>query len=318
MNPFAWCTGRLRRGLVVLTCLLLVFYAGVGYLATSPLIGENPRWRRIDKSPADFGLTGETISFHSQDDVSLKAWWLRADGKPRANVIVVHGIDHTRQAMLPRASFLVHGGYNVLAVDLRGHGESAAQYVSPGYLEARDVLGAVDYLRERGERQPVAVLGVSYGAAAALLAARSGAIAAVIADGVYPSGRHVLQNIRRHYFQDRKTRLSLRALFLLTRVPGVLRAVALVYYARTGVYLGSDLVSVLPAASRLTIPVLFISGTHDWIVPTEQTREVMSVLPGEHKSLVVIPHADHDTTFSTAPALYRNAVLAFLDANFDK
>ncbi len=108
-------------------------------------------------------------------------------------------------------------------VDLRGHGESTAQYVSPGYLEARDVLGGVDYVRQRAERGPVVVLGVSYGAAAALLAAQSEAIAAVIADGVYPSGRHVLQNIRQHYLEDRKTRPSLRALFLLTRVPGVAR-----------------------------------------------------------------------------------------------
>jgi pimeloyl-ACP methyl ester carboxylesterase len=47
--------------------------------------------------------------------------------------------------MLPRASFLVRDGYNVLAVDLRGPGESAAQYTSPGYLEARDILGAIQY-----------------------------------------------------------------------------------------------------------------------------------------------------------------------------
>jgi uncharacterized protein len=73
--------------------------------------------------------------------------------------------------MLPRAAFLVHAGYNVLVLDLRGHGESAAQYASPGYLESRDVLGAIHYVRDRGEHAPIALLGLSYGAAAVVLAA---------------------------------------------------------------------------------------------------------------------------------------------------
>jgi pimeloyl-ACP methyl ester carboxylesterase len=100
--------------------------------------------------------------------------------------------------MLPRASFLVRGGYNVLAIDLRGHGESAAQYASPGYLESRDVLGAIQYVHERGEHDPIVLLGLSYGAAAVVLAAaQSEDVAAVIADGVYPSGADVFENINR-------------------------------------------------------------------------------------------------------------------------
>src|SRR5271165_1746916 len=137
---------------------LLLFYGTMGYFATASYIGENPRWRGMNRGPQDFGLTAETVSFPSQDGLQLKAWWLPAKDNPRANIIVVHGVDHTRQVMLPRARFLVRGGYNVLAVDLRGHGESAAKYASPGYLEARDVLGAVHYIRTRGEQGAIAVL----------------------------------------------------------------------------------------------------------------------------------------------------------------
>jgi pimeloyl-ACP methyl ester carboxylesterase len=110
---------------------LVLFYGVEGYLGCASMIGENPRWRGINRGPQDFGLKGEVVSLRSQDGLSLRAWWLPAEGKPKANIIIAHGIDHTRQVMLPRATFLVSSGYNVLAVDLRGHGESAAQYASP-------------------------------------------------------------------------------------------------------------------------------------------------------------------------------------------
>jgi alpha-beta hydrolase superfamily lysophospholipase len=92
----------------------------------------------------------------------------------------------------------------------------------------------------------------------------------------------------------------------------------LVYFARTGVWLGPDLVNVLSYAAQIRIPILFISGTHDWIVPTDQVRKVMAAAPSRSKSLITIPDAQHDTTFSTAPALYRSAVLSFLDDNLPK
>lgn len=310
---------RLWRWVALLSGAAVLFYAAAGYLCTSPLIGENPRWRGMNRGPADFGLRGDTVSLQSTDGIALKAWWLPADGNARGTVIIAHGIDHTRQVMLPRAAFLVHGGYNVLALDLRGHGESAAQYVSGGYLEARDVLGGIRYVRSRGERGPIALLGVSMGAAASLLAAaQTSDIAAVVLDGPFPSGAAVFRNIERHFVHDAKTPIWLRAAFAVGRLPGIPTAVALVFYLRTGVYLGADLVNILPAAAQVRIPVLLISGSSDWIVPTAQVRQVQAALASDRKSLLVIPGAEHDTTFSTAPALYGKSVLDFFDSNLGK
>jgi hypothetical protein len=44
----------------------------------------------------------------------------------------------------------------------------------------------------------------------------------------------------------------------------------------------------------------------------------MAVVPSGRKSLTTIPGAQHDTTFSTAPALYENAVEGFLDGSLPK
>ena len=234
-------------------------------------------------------------------------------------MIIAHGIDHTRQVMLPRAAFLVRGGYNVLALDLRGHVESAAQYASPGYLESRDVLGAIRYVRDRGEHTAIVLLGVSYGAAAVVLAAaQSQDVGAVVADGVFPSGADVFENINHSIAGNPKFTIGLRALALVSTCPGIPTSTALVYYVRTGVWLGSDLVNVQSYAAKIRVPILFISGTRDWIVPTRQVRKVMEAVPSKRISLVTIPDAQHDTTFSTVPALYQEAVLTFLDTSLPK
>lgn len=313
----SYCVAGFRkqwRSVAAFTGFLVLFYAIAGYLFSASYIGENRRWRGINRGPEAFGLRSETVSLRSQDGVALRGWWLPAEGTSRACMVIAHGVDHTRQVMLPRASFLVRGGYDVLAIDLRGHGESAAQYASPGYLEARDILGAVHYIRGRRITQPIGVLGVSYGAVASLLAAsQSNDIAAVVADGAYPSGKDVFENINHYFAHDHRSPLWMRSVFEIASFPGITRAIALVYYARTRVWLGRDLVSVLPAVSTIRIPVLLISGERDWIVPTEQTRRILAALPTEKKALIVIPGAVHDTTYSSAAGLYEKAVLTFLN-----
>lgn len=294
--------------------VVVLFYVVVGYVGSANMFGDHPRWRGMNRGPADFGLRSETVSFDSTDGIPLKAWWLPASGTPRGAVIIAHGIDHTRQVMLPRAAFLVRGGYDVLAIDLRGHGESSGSIVSPGLLEARDILGALRYIRSRGSSEPVALLGVSYGAVASLIAAaESPEIEAVISDSAFPTGKDLSEDIGRHYLHDSRTNFWVKALFLTSSIPGAARATELAYYLRSGICLGPELLSVIPSASRIRVPVLVISGGRDWIVPTDKARQILAAIPDDRKELLVIPNAAHDTAYTAAPMLYAGTVLSFLD-----
>ncbi len=112
-QPRATWSTRLVRYLAAIAVFVTLFYVVAGYLLSADIFGDHPRWRGMNKGPADFGLAGETVSLHATDGVPLKAWWLPASGLSRGAVIVAHGIDHTRHVMLPRAVFLVQGGGNL-------------------------------------------------------------------------------------------------------------------------------------------------------------------------------------------------------------
>jgi uncharacterized protein len=309
---------RVARWGAVAAFLTLLFYGAVGFASTSVLIGDNPRWRGMDRGPQDFGLEAETVSLTTSDGVLLRAWWLPAASPVRGSIVIAHGIDHTRQVMLSRAVFLVRAGYNVLTPDLRGHGESGGNVVSPGFLEATDLMAAERFARQREPNAPVAVLGVSYGAVAALLAAgRSAGFAAVIADGAFPTGRSVYLRILDHFAHDRAAPFWLRAASAAASAPGLVSVISFVYYARTGAYLGPDFGSLVAAAPRVRAPVLLISGGDDWMVPPADARRLQAALSNTRSTLVIIPHGRHDTTYTTAPAVYEAAVLSFLAGVMD-
>ena len=162
---------RIRRLALVLASIIGT-WAFLGFLATIPVTGNHPYWRTFRARPEDFGLQAENVSFSSQEGILLKGWYIRPHGASHGTVIVAHGINGNRSDMLSRAAILVRHNYGALLIDLRDHGESGGHFTGPGYVESRDILAALKFLRSRGQVGPVAAMGHSYGAVAALSCCR--------------------------------------------------------------------------------------------------------------------------------------------------
>jgi uncharacterized protein len=310
-----WNFKRIARRVGGIAVALIALYFGVGYLATMPVVGNHPYWRRLRAQPSDFGLHAQTVSFPSEDHIPLTAWYIPASPIARGTVIIAHGIDGNRSDMLPRAAVLVPDGYNALLVDLRDHGQSGGNYASPGYVESRDILGAVDYLKSRGASPPFIAMGHSYGAVAVLwAAARSPEIAAVIADSAYISFTDMVRRATFLLADDPTRSFGERLGLRLAGLRGVEEAIVPIYWLRTGIWMSNRKANTLSPIARMgNRPVLFIAGAEDEICPPDNAQKMYNATSSPAKALLIVPGADHASTFSTDPKLYENTVIAFLN-----
>jgi pimeloyl-ACP methyl ester carboxylesterase len=111
--------------------------------------------------------------------------------------------------------------------------------------------------------------------------------------------------------------LKFRILLQFARLPLLDRSTDLMFRIRTGVNLDRNKASALAAVRRIhQQPILFISGEKDWLAPTQNAHSMYQEAPTAHKELVVIPGANHETTYygATRP-LYESSVLDFLAQN---
>src|SRR2546422_3533589 len=154
---------RNTRILLILGLAALLWIT-LGWLATNPVVGNHHELRVMVAAPQDYGLQAQRVAFAATDGIPLVAWWLPASAKAKeayGTVILAHGGAGNRSHMLSRAAFLVRNGWNVLAVDLRMHGESGGGGMLPGFYERQELLLAGAYAPGRGGRGAIISLGDS-------------------------------------------------------------------------------------------------------------------------------------------------------------
>jgi pimeloyl-ACP methyl ester carboxylesterase len=159
--------------------IVLVLASGIclSYFFTSR------RPRTVFHTPSEYGLEGEEVTFRASDGLELRGCWIPARVRPAPAVIILHGHGGSLDTDLHRAPVFHEAGFNVFLFDFRAHGASRGHIASFGYLECRDVQGAVAYVRSRGAGR-VGLLGFSYGGIASMLSAPlCPDVYAVVSDG---------------------------------------------------------------------------------------------------------------------------------------
>jgi pimeloyl-ACP methyl ester carboxylesterase len=302
-----WAAHRLMSGVrrrwwpLVLPLLLVTAYValwtvGQGVAASLP---AHPALG--GRTPQSVGLASSDVTLRTSDGVDLAAWWVPSSNG--AAVALLPGAGSTRTAVLDHAAALAGGGYGVLLVDARGHGESQGRGMDFGWFGERDAAAAVDYLEdELGASRRIGLVGLSMGGESAIGAAGADPrVRAVVAEGA--TNRVAADKA---YLDAYGLRGELQqALDRLT-------------YAVTGLLTDASEPSSLRDSLRATAqdgtptPALLIAAGD---VETEQLAadHLASAAPGTVRTWTV-PGSGHTQGLVTAPEAWERHVLGFLDS----
>ena len=186
-------------------------------------------------------------------------------------------------------------GYNILLINERAHWESDGGTISLGLREKRDVQCWANYAAERFPGKPIALYGVSMGAATVLSTTAMelpASVRCVVADCGFSTPRGIVKFVLGQLHLGFLYPLVFLAMRIFGRVdlndPGALAAV-----------------------KNCKLPILFIHGEKDTFVPCEMSREMYEAAAGE-KQLVTFPNATHLHSCLVDPEKYLAAIGPFL------
>jgi alpha-beta hydrolase superfamily lysophospholipase len=303
-HPVAARIGRHPRRLAA--CIAIA----VGVVALVPpgllYLRLHPGRVELADDPGRHGLAYQAIEFASPlDGTPLRGWYLPSPRPTGRAIVIVPGIDDDREVSgitLRLAPALLQAGFDVLAFDLRGEGESGPGPITFGAREQWDVLGAVREARVRGADH-VGVLGFSLGASSSIMAAaRWPEIDAVVADSP---------------FFDLTETLT-RQLVEGDRVPSPVAAYALAWYRPLS---GTSLDEVSPGqvvGSITPRPLLIVHGIADRTLPPSESERVFAEAGPTTTQLWLVPGGAHAQSYLADPSGYERRVTAFFEASLPR
>jgi alpha-beta hydrolase superfamily lysophospholipase len=234
---------------------------------------EKPR-RSVLESP-ERGSISPRLRTEDGVELATRSWPLPVGA--RAAVVLVHGLAANKDDLrvVALAEELSALGFEVLAYDSRGHGQSGG-LCTLGHLERFDVAAAADSVRSRGV--PIVVVGASMGAVATLAyAATAPDIAGVVAVS-----------------SPAEWRLPFRPRSVLTATLARTKAGRHFAHRKMNVRIAPWSSPEPPRAllDRVECPLVIVHGGRDPIIPISHGLE-SALQADERRSIAVVPHMGH-------------------------
>jgi fermentation-respiration switch protein FrsA (DUF1100 family) len=263
----------------IVTLSILLIFAILGMIFAQNLF-YYPDAGKSNYTPADLGLYYEDIYFESLDGIKLHGWFMPSPKKAKGTVIHVHGNAGKLENHLNFAAWLPKEGYNLFMFDYRGFGLSQIKRQTPKAL-MEDTKAAIAYVRGRMdlEQDKLFIFAQSLGGNNAIAAIASGqrkGIRAILIDSTFTSYKEIADET----------------------------------IAYSGVFMSDKYSAVNFIADISPIPLLFIHGKNDSIIPYKHSEKLYT-LAKHPKKLIMAPHAQHLGALQNE--IYQNEALKFFE-----
>lgn len=263
-------------------------------------------------SPGDLDIPFTEMRFTVRDlfsdsPISIAAWWMPHPRNVPRTLLLIHGYGDAKVGAIAWAPMLQSLGFNILAIDLRAHGESGGSYCTAGYFERHDINQVIDQLK--GEfpvqtRQTV-LFGISLGGASAAAAAVSrGDLSAVVLECPYVAFRHAVR-LHAHY----------------VGTPGPWFVAATMRLAE--IIAACDFSEVRPVdlIPKIRCPLVVITSLDDPIVPPEDAAAIAAAVAARPAGLLSVfwpvDEAWHVMAMARHPEEYRQRLADFFASALD-
>ncbi|MEM8859583.1 MAG: alpha/beta hydrolase [Chloroflexota bacterium] len=249
----------------------------------------------ILRTPEEVGLEFEEISFETKDGVTINGWYIPANSDK--TVISNHFSPANRYGFaghleglgfaggfevnfLPRYKALHNAGYNILAYDLRSHGESGEGengVSGVGFLEWQEVLASINYVKNRPDtaNSTVSIYSMCMGANATLNAIDHAPEA----------------------FKDVKSMIAVAPLKGQTNLERNLERMQIpieeghdafeeIYNGLSGLHVADH--DIIPKAKNVNIPIFYFQVRDDMNSNWKDVQEMYDITPVEDKKIVYL------------------------------
>lgn len=222
----------------------------------------------------------EEFSMYSRDGLKLYGYGLLVNEKAPW-VLFVHGYTGTwKLDGYGTYKLCKEKGYNMFVFDQRAHGKSEGKVTTFGIKEQFDCIDWINFIREKyGKDITLIISGVSMGSATVQMAASKATghlVQGVIADCGFSSGLDIFAN------ECKKLKLPEWLGVRLGVLAGKL-------FGKVDV----SKESVKECVKSLDMPIVYIHGTKDTVVPFEMLDVLYNACGSPYKNKVVMEGCDH-------------------------
>ena len=243
--------------------------------------------QEIKKTPGTYRLPYENIYLSVENvkgqEERIHGWWIPAQMPSGKTLLYLHGSAINIGANVDHARRFHNLGFNVFIVSYRGYGLSDGQFPSEDQMYV-DAEAAWDYLvgHRKIEPDPIFIYGHSIGGAVAIdLAVRHPDAAGLIVEATFTS---IIDVARR----SNKYRIFPLDLIVHQRFDS------------------------LSKIADVRMPVLFIHGTDDQLIPSEMSRLLYARAP-HPKRLKFINGGGHNNSASVGGEDYLRSIREFVE-----